>query len=157
MGYERTLNAEINAELDRLASEKQRWVAAWITQAIVARHEANLPEGDEGLFWRHCGYATTRDAVRRQINIRAEDKEEKDDRQAILPGYQHVHAYYIVNRRGVGDIGLPIELMTDREIDEKIARYESMSTACRDHADELRDYKNLRRAQKRRRRGHAND
>lgn len=154
MGYERILNAEINAELDRLASAGQQWVANWITHKICGTHEDDLK--GEAAFWRHGAYCNTRDAVRRQINIRAEDKEEPDKRQPMLPGYHHLHQYYVVKRRGVGDVGIPIHDMTDREIDEKVLRYESMSVACRDHADELRLFKAQRAAQRRKsRRGKA--
>lgn len=148
MGYERTLIDDINRHLNRLQAAGEPWVANWITHAIVGEHEAEL--SGEADFWRHCGYASTRDAVRRAINTRAGDKAERDDAQLRLPGYEHLHAYYVVKRRGTGDIGVPIGAMTDREIDEKITRYEAMSAACRDHADELRDFKKARRAAKRR-------
>ncbi|MGW8134156.1 hypothetical protein ACWGNZ_00760 [Sphingomonas zeae] len=148
MGYERILGDEIARELDRLQTEGKPWVANWITHAIVGRHEDEL--APDAHFWRHCGYASTRDAVRRAINTRAGDKAERDTMQMRLPGYEHLHAYYVVKRKGTGDIGVPIHAMTDREIDEKIVRYEAMSVACRDHAEELREFKKARRSQRRR-------
>ena len=151
MGYERVLNEAINGHLNRLQAEGQPWQANWIAHAICREHEPELDGTAE--FWRHTGYATTRDAVRRAINARAGDKVERESAQApLLPGYNHLQSYYVVKRRGVGDIGVPIGLMTDREIDGKITRYEAMSVACRDHADELRDFKKSRRAAKRKQR-----
>lgn len=152
MSYERILHDEINSELNRLQAAGQRWVANWIAQAIVLRHESELtPEAD---FWRHTGYASVRETVRRVINARAGDKAERaaDDRQIPLPGYHHLQAYYLVKRRGK-DVGVPIADMSDAELDAKAARYEAMSVACRDHADELREFKKARRAIKRRARG----
>lgn len=153
MGYERALNDEINDHLNALQAEGKPWVANWITHAIVQRHEAELTA--EADFWRHCGYASTRDAVRRAINTRAGDKAERDTIQLRLPGYEHLHAYYVVKRKGTGEVGVPIGDMTDRELDEKVARFEAMSVACRDHADELRDFKRARRAARRRTRAVA--
>lgn len=151
MGYERILGDEINAELNRLQADGKPWVATWITHAICQRHEAEL--GTEADFWRHAGYANTRDAVRRAINVRAGDKAERAAAEPALPGYQHLQAYYVVKRKKVGDMGVPIGAMTDREIDEKVARYEAMSVACRDHADELRHFKSDRRASRRKKGG----
>lgn len=156
MGYERILADEISGELNRLQAAGERWVANWIAQAIMQRHEGELtPDAD---FWRHCGYASTRDAVRRAINARAGDKADRDqdDRQMKLPGYQHLQAYYLVKRRN-RDVGVPIGDMTDREIDEKVTRYEAMSVACRHHAEEFREFKKARRATKRRVRRSAHD
>lgn len=149
MGYERILSNEINRELDRLQTAGERWVANWIARAIVEKHEGELtPEAD---FWRHCGYASTREAVRRTISARAGDKADRatDDRQMSLPGYQHLQAYYLVKRRGK-DVGVPIADMSDAEIDGKISRYEAMSVACRHHAEEFREFKTKRRADRRR-------
>lgn len=146
MSYEKTLNAEINAELNRLTGDGKQLVANWIAHTICKDHEEALDrQSEDSMFWRHCGYATTRDAVRRQINARAGDRDEADKRQAKLPGFQHLQYYYIVKRPKVGEVGVPIDSMTDSEIDEKIVRYEGMSVACKDHADELRGYKATRR------------
>ena len=148
MGYERLLTEEISAELTRLQEAGQPLVAQWITHAICQRHEPELARDAD--FWRHAGYANTRDAVRRAINARAGDKAERNTQQPLLPGYRHLQSYYVVKRRKVGEVGVPIGSMTDREIDEKVTRYEAMSTACRDHAEELREFKRQRRSTRRR-------
>lgn len=149
MSYERILTDEINRELDRLQAAGERWVANWVAQAIVQRHEGEL--APDAFFWRHTGYTSTREAVRRIINARAGDKADRgaDDRQIALPGYRHLQAYYLVKRKG-SDVGVPIHDMSDGELDGKAARYEAMSVACRDHADELRQFKKARRAKRRR-------
>lgn len=149
MGYERTLNMEINKELDALQEQGRPWMAHWVTHSIVLRHEDEF--NGEARFARHNSYANVRDQVRRQINNRAGDKTEQDDNQPRLSGYHHLQQYYVVKRKGK-DVGIPIHTMTDREIDEKITRYESMSVACRDHADELRGFKRQRAAERRNRR-----
>lgn len=148
MGYERIFNEEISAELDRLQAGGERWVANWITHTIVGRHEPEI--GRDAEFWRYCGYSTVRDAVRRHINGRAGDRPERDERQLRLPGYEHLQAYYIVKRKRLGEVGVPIQQMTDQEFDEKIGRYEAMGANCMAHAEELRRYKDARRAGRRR-------
>lgn len=149
MGYERILTDAIDAELDRLQSEGRRMIADWVTKAVCAPHEASLPSGDDGDFWRHGGFSHTRETVRRRINSRAGDKTEEDDRSPRLPGYTHLQQYYIVKRKGHGDIGVAIHDMTDAEIGGKIALYGSMSLACANHADELQIFMNKRRAERR--------
>ena len=152
MGYERIYTAEIDAVLDRVQAEGAPMIAAWITQEVCAQHEATLPPDDDP-FWRHCGYANTRDAVRRRINARAADRTPTDTGQApLLPGYEHLQRYYLVKRRGVGDIGVPIHQLTDREIDGKVGLYERFGFASLAHAEELREFKKGRRARKRRNR-----
>jgi len=147
MSYENELNIEINKELDRLATEKLPWRASFIAHAICNNHADGLVEGDEEHknFWRHCGYEKTRSAVTRCINKRAGDTPEEDDRQFRLPGYDHVHLYYVVRRNG-DDVGVPVEDLTDDEIDLKSDRYREMGRTCFSHADELQRFKRERRA-----------
>lgn len=141
MSYEKSLAAEINAELDRLAARGERWNAAWITHAICENHKQEL--GQDAHFWRFCGYEKTRDTVRRIINSRAGNKPSKAEEQMKLPGYDHLQQYYMV-RRDEEDIGVPIHSMTDEEIEAKAVLYDNMAKACHAHAKELRRYAAVR-------------
>jgi len=155
MGYERTYTAEIDAALDRIQTEGGQMVPAWITQEICAAHADALAPGEDH-FWRHCGYALTRDAVRRRINARAGERSATDIGQApLLPGFTHLQRYYVVKRKGVGDVGVPIDQLTDKEVEGKIALYERFSLASLAHAEELREFKKVRRLQRRRSRKQA--
>ena len=152
MGYEREFTAEIDAILDQKQAAGEQMVAQWITQEICQGHEKSLPSnGDE--FWRYCGYQLTRAAVRRRINARAGDRKPDDDNRqgGLFPGYMHVQAYYVVKRRGVGDVGVPLDQMTDAEVKAKMGLYNSFGVAALAHSDELSDYLKKRRADRRKR------
>lgn len=140
MSYETQLNAEIYKQLDQLSEMGQAWRAEFIAHAIVSSHAEGLPDNEHTDFWRHCAYRSVREAVRRCINKRAGDERPADDRQYRIPGYDHVHAYYVV-RRDDTDVGVPVSDLTDDEIDQKSALYKKMGRECFDHADELQRYK----------------
>jgi hypothetical protein len=144
MSYETALNTEIDKELDRLGALKQAWRPAFVTQAICLPHLEGLAEGEHKNFWLHCGYEKTRAAVTRRINRRAADIVD-DDLQAepLLPGYEHLHTYYLVRRRG-DDIAVHVDDLTDDEIDQKIARIQKMGRSCFAHASEFKRYKRER-------------
>jgi hypothetical protein len=145
MSYHDKLIAEINAKLDELATEKTAWRAQWIAQAICSEHSTGLAGTPDADFWRHCGYVECRDEVRRCINRRAgDDKPASDDRQLHLPGYERLQLYYVVTRDG-DDVGVPVEELTDQELEAKAATYRSMGAACYRHADEIDRFKRLRR------------
>ncbi len=144
MSYQNRINAEINAELDRRAADNLGWQAEFIAHAICANHGDGLAHGNHKDFWTWCGYATVRDATRRAINKRAGDQPDAEkDEQFILPGYEHVHRYYVVNRNG-NDIGIPVHQMTDEEIEQKASLYRSMGSACFSHARELQRFQRER-------------
>lgn len=144
MSYQNRIAAEINAELDRCAAENLGWRAEFIANAICSKHTEGLASGDHKDFWSWCGYSTVRDATRRAINKRAGDHPEADkEEQFILPGYDHVHRYYVVNRGG-DDIGVPVHQLTDDEIDQKASLYRSMGRSCFNHSRELQRFKHER-------------
>lgn len=140
MSYQDRLTTEINAELDALAERDLPWQAEFIAHAIVGRHNDGLDEGEHRDFWTFCGYAKVRDETRRCINSRAGDSAKGDPAQLTLPGYQHVHRYYVVKRGGV-DVGVPVHALTDAELDMKAGMYRSMGQACFAHARELARFK----------------
>lgn len=151
MSYETSLNAEIDKELDRLTGLKQEWRATFITNAICGKHIEGLADGDHKDFWLHCGYDKTRSAVTKRINRRAGiSKEDIEQRQPTLPGYNHVHTYYVVNRNG-DDIGIHVDDMTDEEIEQKIASIHKMGKSCFAHVSELKRLKRERAANQKRR------
>ena len=144
MSYDQRLKQEINQMLDRLAKRSSIWDAKSIAHAICNNHSDALAPGEEADFWRHAGYRHTRETVRKIINQRAGDRPDQDDGQLKLPGYDHLHAYYIVSRNGE-DVGIPVYDMTDEEIEAKAQTYRSMAAACYAHADELDRFRTLRR------------
>ena len=144
MSYHDKLTDEINRILDDLTSRGETWDAKWIAHAVCNGHSDGLTDAPDADFWRWCGYKECREQVRRCINHRAGDKPTADPRQLRLPGYEHLQAYYVVNRDGA-DVGVPVTHLTDLEIEAKAGMYRTMGAACYAHADELDRYRRLRR------------
>lgn len=144
MSLDQQLRQEINQMLDALAERSAIWDAKSIAHAICNNHAEALDDSEDADFWRHTGYRHTRKTVTEIINKRAGDRPEQDGGQLKLPGYEHLHAYYVVSRGGE-DVGIPIHDMTDDEIEAKAATYRNMASACYAHADELDRFRTLRR------------
>lgn len=145
MSYADRLTAEINALLDQLADEGREWRAAWIAKHICDGHATGLGNGEDADFWLHCGYSDCRREVTRCINRRAGDRPETDTGQLTLPGYDHLHAYYVVERDGE-DVGVPVQDMTPPELEAKVRHYRKMGAACFAHADEIERFMESRSA-----------
>lgn len=144
--YDRMIG-EINAHLDRLAQNNERWIASWITTAVCNDHAGGLREGEESHFWRWGTAHCVRELVRKQINARAgSSPEHQQQDQFTLAGFErtHLQRYYMVERDDQ-EQGVPVTQLTDSEIDAKAREYRAMGTACYAHADELERYKDWRR------------
>lgn len=145
MSYHEQLDAEINTRLDELIHAELPLQASWITHEICDDHMIGLARNEHAEFWRHGGYKTCRDMVRRCINKRAGMPDEME-KQPTLPGFEHLQTYYIVTR-GDDQLGIHRDQLSDDELDAKAAEYENMGAACISHARELRRFKNWRREQ----------
>lgn len=145
MSYYDALASEINTVLDRLADEGREWRAARIASEICTRHMEGLGDGEHTHFWLHCGYADCRREVTRAINRRAGDRVSEDSGQMALPGFKHLHAYYVVKRDGE-DVGVSVFELTEHELARKEAHYRSMGAACYEHASELGRFRRDREA-----------
>lgn len=100
-----------------------------ITIEILDDHE-----GDD--FVMCAAYQGLRNLVRNEVNKLAGDNYETNE-QIKLPGYEHLHAYYVVD---VGDrvgMALPVESMSRDELLAKAVRYRKYGDACHTHADEI--------------------
>jgi hypothetical protein len=140
------LLAEINATLDKLASDEQPWIANMVAHAICSDHLSGLGDNDDADFWRHCSYKEVRGRVTACINKRAGDKKDRSEEQLTLPGYNHLHEYYVVERDSIA-VGVSVKKMTDEEIDGKTQLYQTMGDSCHAHADELQKFKRERAAE----------
>lgn len=60
-----------------------------------------------------------------------------------MDGFEHLQDYYVVKRNGEW-VGVPLEDMTDEELDQKAHHHEAMGNSLANHADELLRYQSLR-------------
>lgn len=143
MSYSDKLIVEINSVIDRKIAAGLPLLAQWITHEVCEAHDEGLAPNDHSDFWRHSGYKATRDEVRRCINRRIGDQPGAADRQMVFDGFEQLQRYYMVDRDG-DQIGVPVQELTDEEIEGKAATYRSMGAACFAHADELDRYRHWR-------------
>src|SRR5262245_5730017 len=136
MSYHETLLDEINEVIDRLAEERQRWVASWIAQAICGEHGDIFDEGEDRDFWRMCGYQHVRKMVTDVINKRAGGDAKAKSKQLVFPGFERrqIQDYYVVIRDGT-EQGVCILEMSDQEILEKAELHDSLAVSNRAHAN----------------------
>ncbi len=85
--------------------------------------------------------------VRRCLSQKIEPDILEEDRNLILPGFDHIQTHYMIRRDGE-DIGVPIEQMTDEEGFAKAALYDRQAITQAEHANELRRYLRERSAMK---------
>ncbi len=116
---------------------------AWVTQQVLKKHKRI--SGADKAFYVLCAAEHVRDSVRRVLRKYRPDPESETDPQLVLPGYDRLQRAYLVNR-GNEQVVVRIDLLTDEEIDAKIAEYQRMAAGLKKHANELRRYKQKRRA-----------
>jgi hypothetical protein len=134
------LENEIAALVDAEIGAGKPIAATWLTHAVVASH-GEIPDDGSG-YHELCTYAHTRDSVRRVLR-RYEVKEEGPDPQVALPGFERLQTAYLVTR-DKEQVIVPIDQLTDVEIDAKCTELDAMAKGCLQHADELRRYKAAR-------------
>lgn len=140
MSFFEKLNGEIAEKIAGLRNSGQPLVGSWIAHDICNDHLSGLAKNEEADFWRHGGYRTVRDEVRRHVSKHFKDDAVKTEAQATLPGFQHLRTDYMIERDGDEQVVSVFEL-TDTEIDGKANLYRSMGAACFAHADELERFK----------------
>ena len=143
MSYAEQLKTQINARINNLIESGEPLRAQWIAHEVCEEHTEGLAENDHADFWRHGGYKACREEVRRCIGKRVGDKPKARDNQLKLPGFDHLQEYYLVERGG-DEIGVPVDGMTDDEIDAKAHLYRQMGMGCFAHANELDRFKKWR-------------
>lgn len=141
MSYRETLVHEINTRIDDLQSRGEMIAATWLAHGICAEHNEGLAPGreEDAEFFHWCAYTAVRDLVRREINRRGSDTErEYRPAQIMLPGFEreHIQDYYLV-KRDTEEVMVPIVAMSDDEVRQKIALYQSMAESNMAHAQEL--------------------
>lgn len=113
----------------------------WLIHEIISNHP--LVEFEQKDFYVLCAYGHIQKIVRDALRRYKPDLDKEPDPQITLPGFERLQKGYLVER-DAESVLVPIEQMSDREIDLKVAEYERMAEGCRLHALELRRYKNQR-------------
>ena len=138
------LKEEIKRVIDRTISAGMRVRASWIATEIGNSHPDHF--GKDVDFWQLTGISGVHAEVRRFISSIKTD-EEDEEQQGKLPftvsGYRYLQKIYFVSDPTTpeeGNVGIPINEMSDSQIENKANEYEKMAAGCVAHADELRRY-----------------
>lgn len=145
MYSEGDLQREANSLVDSYLKVGLQSDPNWMTQAILNRHP--LPddfEGEHREFSDICRFNHVRAAVRKAVNRYKVENGPQEDKQLVLPGFDHLQRGYLVTR-DKQQVLVPVDLLTDEEIEGKALEYERMAEGCRAHAKELRQYMRERR------------
>jgi hypothetical protein len=139
MSYRNILINEISSVVDGLMNQKKIIDASKVTDVICKNHSDELLYQNAD-FSRFNIYSN----VRREVRSFVSKKLGTDDEQAIagqltLDGFRHVQQYYAIERKGI-PLVVPIEQMSDKEIEEKAAWHRKCGKAHFEHARELMQY-----------------
>ena len=115
--------------------------AGKIVFEIMSRHPAPAVEPD---WWVGNAYEAVRATVGQVIREMKIKQLQQPDPQLTFPGWAHLQLSYLVERDGESTI-VPVEQLTDKEIDAKIAQMETMVAGLRGHINELIRYKEIRK------------
>jgi hypothetical protein len=127
----------LNAMLERGDTE---FCATRIAHAIMAAHPKC--DGDDADFHLCCSYEGIRDEVRDQLN-----KLKHPTPQLTLEGFQYLQRLYDIERGGE-QMHVPIEAMTDDELEAKAKEHYARGATEYAHGDELMRYRELRHGDK---------
>lgn len=138
---------EIAAKVAEYEAAGKEIVPQFITHEIIQSHEAGLArQNDHTDFFRHFAYKGHRKDVGSYIAKKyGDDRSSGEERQPVLPGFEHLQRHYIVPRGGE-KVVVAIELLTDEEIDAKVEFLRKRSASDVAHADEFVRFKHIRGA-----------
>ena len=115
----------------------------WLTTEIL-NMKADI-HGDDADFYVACGVDFIKDTVKRCIGQYQPKAATSTDAQIVMEGFDHMQKAYTVDREGE-TVLVPVDMLTDEEIEARAAELEAMARGCIAHAKELRAYRRGREA-----------
>lgn len=135
MAYTRKdLATEINDEIEIKLSAGMTIVDSWLVQAILSKHD----ETDLSDFSKCARLEFVKDEVGRCVRRFKEPEPDELD-QLTLPGFRRLQKAYKIEREEQQLI-VPIELMSDAELEAKALEHDNMAKGHNVHAREIRRY-----------------
>jgi len=115
----------------------------WLTTEIL-NMKADV-HGDDADFYLACGVDFIKDTVKRCIGDYQPKAATVTSAQIVMAGFDHMQRAYTVDRGGE-IVLVPVDMLTDAEIEARAAELEAMARGCIAHAKELRAYRRERAA-----------
>lgn len=132
-----------------VTSEIRKMVSDKIDAGIIVRVEWLTTEilsmksdihGDDADFYVACGVDFIKDTVKRCIGQYQPKPSAVTDRQLVMEGFDFMQKAYTVDREGE-TVLVPVDMLTDDEIEARAYELEAMARGCIAHAKELRAYR----------------
>lgn len=115
----------------------------WLTTEILAlKHRIT---GDDADFYIACGVDFIKDTVKRVVGDYRPKASAVTDAQIVMDGFDHMQRAYTVTRDDE-IVLVPVNLLSDDEIETRALELEGMARGCIAHARELRAFKAERAA-----------
>lgn len=115
----------------------------WFTTEILSMKDKI--EGDDADFYIACGADFIKDTVKRCIGEYTPKANAASSQQIVMDGFDHLQKAYTLDRGGQ-QVLVPVDLLSDDEIEARALELEAMAKGCIAHAKELRGYKRARSA-----------
>ena len=129
----------IYAEVRQIIADKiengDSVIVEWLTREIITSR--SRIKGGDCVFYRLCAYAHVKNIVKRCIG--KYDARPTTDAQLTLEGFEHLQVAYTVTRASQVVL-VPVDKLTDQELEARSREYEQMAKGCQAHARELRSY-----------------
>jgi hypothetical protein len=124
----------------------------WLVAAILKKHPIKRPSekqpDDFSICCRQLAVSAAVDKALARLKHEDEGGADPDTIEFDLPrkpGFRHLRQIYPLRRDGQIFL-VPIDQMTDEEMNAKAATYDKASESYAEHAEELRRYRRTRRA-----------
>jgi len=135
-----SIRAEIRKFISDKISNGDEIIVPWLITEILA-HKSDI-EGGDLPFYLTCTRQTVSEIVK--SCVQKYNKADNRDDQIVLPGFEHLQVAYPVERDGK-QVLVPVDRLSDEELETRAREYDVMAKSCRLHAREIRDYVKARR------------
>ena len=137
---EQSIRSEIRKFISDKIGNGDEIVVQWLITEIIAKKSEI--EGNDLPFYMTC----TRQTVSEMVKgcVQKYNKADNKDSQIVLPGFEHLQVAYPVEREGK-QVLVPVNNLSDAELEQRAKEYDTMARSCRLHAREIRDYLKARR------------
>lgn len=114
----------------------------WAVQELILQQ--GTITGDGVPFYEWCAHETVYDVVKNAVHKYEMKRGPDEDNQLWLTGFEYLLQAYTIERNG-GRWLVPIDLLSDEEIDARADELDRQTLGTAKHARELRQYKLERR------------
>ena len=133
---------DVTGEIRKLVSDKVEAGLVvrveWLTTEILST-KSDI-QGDDADFYVACGVDFIKDTVKRCIGHYQPRPASEPDRQIVMDGFDHMQKAYTVERESE-TVLVPVDMLSDDEIEARALELEAMARGCIAHAKELRAYR----------------